>query len=88
MKTGVFWSNAHLQMCVYKWVDGIGWHILHVGTPKPVAPRNPFHTAAVNVRTRFYRRFPQVSPERYDLTTIKSRWYERGHSAFARTRFA
>jgi hypothetical protein len=31
MKTCVLWSNMHQCLCTYKWVPGIGWHILKKG---------------------------------------------------------
>ncbi len=37
----------------------------------------PFHQAALELQARFYRRFPNAPKERYDLTTIKSRWIGR-----------
>lgn len=47
-----------------------------------------FSAAALRVRSRYYRRFPGVTATRFDLTTIKSRWYARGQCEFARVRFA
>lgn len=47
-----------------------------------------FHMAALHVRSRYYRRFPGVTATRFDLTTIKSRWYARGHCEIACVRFA
>lgn len=43
-----------------------------------------FHEAACLVRERFYRRFPHAPRERWDLTNIKSRWYNKGLSHIKR----
>ncbi len=47
---------------------------------------NSFALAATRIRARFYRRFPSVSTTRYDLTTIKDRWYARGTAMHVRKR--
>lgn len=39
--------------------------------------RRPFHNTAVDLRNRYYRRFPDAPRERWDLTAIKDRWTRR-----------